>query len=43
MVMSRDSRITGQFRISTPYNLHGCLTTAVMTLVSLGLVASIVR
>ena len=43
MIMSRDSRIVGQFRISTAYNILGWLTTAFMTLAAVGLLASMVR
>ena len=43
MVMSRDSRIVGQFRISTAYNVLGWLTTAFMTLAAVGLLVSMAR
>jgi hypothetical protein len=43
MVMSRDSRIAGQFRISAFYNVLGWLTVAFMTLASIGLLPSMVR
>ncbi len=43
MVMGRDSRIVGQFRISTVYNVLGWLTAAVMTLASIGLLTSMAR
>ena len=43
MIMSRDSRIVGQFRISTAYNVLGWLTTAFMTLAAVGLLVSMAR
>ena len=43
MVMSRDSRIVGQFRISTAYNVLGWFTTAFMTLAAIGLLVSMAR
>ena len=43
MIMSRDSRIVGQFRISTAYNVLGWLTTAFMALAAVGLLVSMAR
>ena len=43
MIMSRDSRIVGQFRISTAYKVLGWLTTAFMTLAAVGLLVSMAR